>query len=174
MAALQELVKQIGALDPKKLMMQAAVSAIDGMEAELSALAGMVEDAATTLMSTAESALTAAVDAAESAATAVVGEIANLPIQVATEALNLTDAVASGIASEITTATNILHSAMEAIGGIPSSLLSALSTLTSANTAKTAAKSVHDSATALTGNVSSFFGAQLKISQCKSNSMRIG
>jgi len=158
--ALQNLISEIGALDPKKIMMEAAVALMDNMEAELGALADMAMNAAQAIIDN-------AIAAVENAITTATDLIAALPAAVANEAIALTDALASGVLSEIEAATNTLHAAMAGIGGIPVALANALSTVHATTIASDAAKNLGVS-------TNTFFKAQQNVSKCKSGSMHIG
>jgi predicted phage tail protein len=173
MAALQQLVKQIGALDPKKIMMEGAVGMLDSMETELAALASMIEDAAADILTAAEAAAEAAVDAVTAAVEGAANMLVDLPVAVATEALNLTDALVGGVLSEIESATNALHSAMSEIGGIPEHIATALSAVSTTKLTADTAKVALDKASVLGVNAKGFFGAQQDISKCKSSSVVI-
>lgn len=88
---LQKLIDQIGPLDTKALMMQAAAALEDAMAAELEALAGMVESAIQGAIDAAMATVEAAIASVEAAAIALEDAVAAgiaLPIQMATDALN--------------------------------------------------------------------------------------
>ncbi len=172
-AAVQALIKQVGALDYKKLMMEGAATAMDSMEAELDALAAMVETAMTDAIASAESALTSLENAAANAATSTIDALAALPSEVVNQVAGLTTAITGGVTSEINSAVTLLHDAMVGIGGIPSQIQSSLTALFSA---KTAVSSAQDALTSLKGvaaNATSMLTSQSDAAKCKSVGMVI-